>query len=77
MVPGNVASRFVHELQTTPGRWIQEKRIETARALLERTRLSISEVCYRIGYQDVASFSRLFSNTTGMAPGEFRRQVQS
>ncbi len=56
-----LARRFFEELQMTPGKWIQEKRLESARALLEGSRLSVSEVCYRVGYDDVASFSRLFS----------------
>jgi AraC-like DNA-binding protein len=72
-----LARRFLDELQTSPGRWIQERRLAAARALLEGTKLSVSEVCHRIGYEDVASFSRLFSKATGMAPGEFRRQARS
>jgi transcriptional regulator GlxA family with amidase domain len=71
-----MSRRFNSELETNPGKWIQQKRLETARALLEGTKLGVSEICYRIGYQDVASFSRLFSKTTGMAPGEFRKQIQ-
>jgi transcriptional regulator GlxA family with amidase domain len=75
--PRTLSRRFLDELQTSPGKWIREKRLESARTLLEATRLSVSEVCYRVGYQDLASFSRLFSKTTGMTPGEFRRQIQA
>jgi transcriptional regulator GlxA family with amidase domain len=71
-----LARRFLDELHTTPGKWITEKRLEAARALLETTHLGVAEICYRVGYQDVASFSRLFSRTSGVAPGEFRKQVQ-
>ncbi|WP_366838914.1 helix-turn-helix domain-containing protein [Chitinophaga sp.] len=49
--------------------------METAKKLLGATKLSISEICYRVGYEDLASFSRLFAQTTGMAPGEFRRET--
>lgn len=66
-----LSRRFVSELKTTPGKWIQERRLELARSLLEGTKLSVSEICYRVGYQDVASFSRTFSKTTGMAPASF------
>lgn len=70
-----LSRKFREELDTTPGKWIQEKRIETAKKLLGATKLSISEICYRVGYEDLASFSRLFAQTTGMAPGEFRRET--
>lgn len=67
--------KFTDELLISPGKWLQHKRLEVARKLLEETLLNISEICYRVGYQDQASFSRLFLKTTGMTPGEFRRQA--
>jgi transcriptional regulator GlxA family with amidase domain len=75
--PRTLSRKFKNELEITPGKWIQNKRLEMARALLEMTRLSVSEICYRIGYQDVASFSRLFAKSTGMPPADFRRQIVS
>jgi transcriptional regulator GlxA family with amidase domain len=71
-----LARTFSKTIQTSPGKWIQGKRLEAARTLLQTTRLSVSEICYRVGYEDLASFSRLFSQTSGMTPGEFRKQVQ-
>jgi AraC-like DNA-binding protein len=72
--PRTLSRRFSDELQMSPGRWIQERRLDAAKQLLESTDLSVSEVCYRVGYQNVASFSRLFSREMGLPPGEFRRQ---
>jgi transcriptional regulator GlxA family with amidase domain len=72
-----LSRKFKNELQISPGKWIQNKRLEMARALLEMTRLPVSEICYRIGYQDAASFSRLFAKSTGMPPADFRRQIVS
>jgi AraC family transcriptional regulator, transcriptional activator FtrA len=69
-----LARRFAEELHTTPGQWIQDRRLDAAKSLLEQTRLTVSEICYRIGYQDVASFSRLFSAKIALPPGEYRRQ---
>jgi transcriptional regulator GlxA family with amidase domain len=76
MTPRTLARRFVDELKLSPGKWIQEQRLEAARVLLESTSLSVSEVCFRIGYQDVASFGRLFIRSTGMTPGKYRRELR-
>jgi transcriptional regulator GlxA family with amidase domain len=70
-----LSRKFFNDLQTSPGKWIQEKRLEMARGLLESTQLNVSEICYRVGYRDVASFSRLFVKTTRLPPSEFRRQI--
>jgi transcriptional regulator GlxA family with amidase domain len=67
-----LSRRFLKELRKTPGTWIQDKRLEAARVLLERTGLTVSQVCYRIGYEDVASFSRTFTRKIGMTPREYR-----
>jgi transcriptional regulator GlxA family with amidase domain len=75
--PRTLARRFDEELHTTPGKWIQLQRLEAAKALLETTRLGIADICYRVGYEDPASFGRLFARTTGMTPGEFRRHLRS
>jgi transcriptional regulator GlxA family with amidase domain len=77
MSPRTLARMFLKELGSSPGKWIQERRIEAARALLEGTRFSIAEVCHRVGYEDLASFSRLFSKSTGMPPGEFRKHLRT
>ncbi|WP_352698113.1 helix-turn-helix transcriptional regulator [Mesorhizobium sp. M0152] len=76
LAPRTLARRFSDELHTTPGRWIQDQRIDAAKSLLESTRLGIVEVCYQVGYQDAASFSRLFMRAVGLSPGEYRRQNQ-
>jgi AraC family transcriptional activator FtrA len=73
--PRTMARMFLKELKTSPGRWIQEVRLRRARHLLETTNLNISEVCYAVGYEDVASFGRLFARAIGLSPKEFRRHL--
>lgn len=76
MSPRTMARKFFDEFQISPGKWIQTKRIEMSKTLLEETKLSISEICCQIGFDDPSSFSRLFSKITGMGPIEFRKQIQ-
>ncbi|MGO4214216.1 helix-turn-helix domain-containing protein [Terriglobus sp. YAF25] len=42
----------------------------------EATKLSVSEICFRVGYQDSASFGRLFARVTGLTPGAFRKELR-
>jgi len=77
ITPRTLSRKFQDELAMSPGKWIQQKKIDMAITLLGETKLSISEICYKIGYQDASSFTRLFSKITGMSPGEFRRQTKS
>ena len=49
-------------------------RLSRAKELLARTDLPVAGVARRVGYEDPAYFSRLFSRRVGMAPVRFRAQ---
>ena len=66
--------RFATATGFTPIVYLQQLRIEKARGLLEHSRLSISEISYKVGYQDTSAFSRVFRNITGLTAGEYRKR---
>ncbi len=68
--------RFREATGTSPRRWIQERRLERARELLEGG-ASLSQTCDGVGWSDVASFARLFRERTGMTPARYREWVRS
>lgn len=76
MTPKTLARRFKRELDVTPGKWLQSIRITRAKEHLETSAFSVAEICDRIGYDDRASFARLFSRITGLTPTEYRRQMR-
>jgi AraC-like DNA-binding protein len=49
-----------------------EVRTERARELLAEGQLSVTQIAYRLGYTDVASFVRSFRRQTGRTPGSLR-----
>jgi LacI family transcriptional regulator len=52
---------------------IHHYRMERARDLLEHSRLSVAEVSDQIGLADVKRFSKLFKETYGQTPRDFRK----
>lgn len=72
-----LSRRFMETLQTSPGKWIQQRRIVMAKQLLETGKLPIAAVCFEVGYEDLASFTRLFTRSTGMTPSEYRTATRS
>ncbi len=57
---------------TTPGRWLLQKRLEYSRYLLETTDSSIDEVCHRSGFENTSHFIRVFKEKNGLTPGQFK-----
>ncbi len=66
--------RFKSATGMTPSEYIQRTKIETACRLLLETREPVSGICYRVGYNDVPSFVRLFTKWVGVTPGMYRRR---
>ncbi|MBO6606764.1 MAG: helix-turn-helix transcriptional regulator [Psychroserpens sp.] len=52
---------------------IHDKLIEKAKLDLSSTNQSVSEIAYQLGFEQPASFSKLFKAKTEMSPIEFRR----
>ncbi|MGH2743477.1 MAG: helix-turn-helix domain-containing protein [Thermoleophilaceae bacterium] len=50
--------------------------MERAKRALETGSAPIEEISWAVGYEDAASFRRLFKRVTGLTPGEYRRRFQ-
>ena len=69
--------RFRSVLDQTPLAYLQDLRLEAARALLETSALNVEDVACQVGYSDTSSFSRLFRQRVGMSPGAYRGRFQA
>lgn len=49
-------------------------RIKEAKALLKKTGLNIAQIAYKIGYQNMESFTRLFKSSVGQTPTSYRKK---
>jgi AraC-like DNA-binding protein len=50
-------------------------RMRVAAELLRNTQLTVKDVAYRFGYDDVGQFSKLFKQKIGLPPSQFRGRV--
>jgi AraC-like DNA-binding protein/mannose-6-phosphate isomerase-like protein (cupin superfamily) len=57
--------------------FVSRLRINKACQLLMETDLYITNVCYDVGFNNVANFNRRFLQVKGMTPKEFRRQAEA
>lgn len=69
--------RFKSATGKTPLQYLQEIRIEIAKDLLKTSNLSISEIAYRVGYQDMGHFTGLFKKLLEATPSEYRATVRA
>lgn len=56
--------------------YIQTLRIEEAKHVLETTDAAVETVGPQVGYEDSASFRKLFRRLCGMSPADYRRKLQ-
>ena len=73
----NFNRRFKSATGKSPLRYLQEVRLGVARELLQNSNLSISEIAYRIGYQDLGHFSDLFKKLFAATPHDYRMTVRA
>lgn len=72
--PAHFIRTFRAVFGETPHRYLQRRRVERAAALLRRTRRSVTEICFDVGFQSVGTFSRTFREIMGESPSAFRRR---
>ena len=68
--------RFARATGYSPIAYVQHVRVEEAKRRLERTSESVDAISYLVGYEDPASFRRLFKRITGVTPAAYRRKLQ-
>lgn len=57
-----------------PHRWLTERRVERAKALLRAGAMPLSEIALACGFAHQSHFTRTFTAAVGCPPGEWRRR---
>ncbi|SMF29351.1 transcriptional regulator, AraC family with amidase-like domain [Alteromonadaceae bacterium Bs31] len=69
--------RFKTATACTPSDYLKNIRLNSAKDLLKTTNLNVSEIMYRVGYQDSAHFTQLFKKKHGVTPSQYRTTVRA
>ena len=75
---GRSLSTFKRDFETqfsdTPANFIKEKKLEKALELIQSTELSVSEICYEVGFHDTSHFTKTFKQKYNQTPSEYRKK---
>jgi transcriptional regulator GlxA family with amidase domain len=74
--PRTFARRFRAETGYQPIDYVQALRVEEAKQMLETEDLAVDDVAEAVGYDDPASFRRVFKRRAGLTPAAYRRKFQ-
>ena len=58
----------------SPLNWINKVTMDTAKAMLINENVNMSDIAFKVGFMEQASFSRFFKKETGIAPLDYRKQ---
>ena len=66
------ARTFTAAYGETPRAYLTRRRIERAKTLLRTANLSVTEICFLVGFASLGSFSSRFRELVGQSPSEYR-----
>jgi transcriptional regulator GlxA family with amidase domain len=72
----NFARVFTKEMKTTPAKFVERLRVESARRRLEESQNSMETIAAECGFGNVNSMRNVFQRTLKIAPGQYRRHFR-
>jgi len=66
---------FVQLYQTSPGKWLMEKRLAHAKHLLAMTGKTVGDAAFESGFESSSHFSRAFSRHFGVSPSSIKKEA--
>ncbi|WP_289645010.1 BLUF domain-containing protein [Maribacter aestuarii] len=73
MSPKKIQAGIQYLYGSSANDYITKLRLEHAKELMHATDMSISEVCYGVGYQSRSYFSKIFKEMHGLLPSDYKK----
>ena len=70
----NFARRFAEAAGTTPARWVQARRLDQARHLLEATTWPVTRIAHACGFSSAVTFRQNFMAAYSTSPTSYRQR---
>ncbi|MFI1771642.1 helix-turn-helix domain-containing protein [Thalassobellus citreus] len=61
----------------TPGKWLNNKRLEYAKTLLENPDLNINDICWESGFKNASHFNSSFKDKYNLPPNQYRKKLRA
>ena len=73
ITPEYLGTQFHKEMGVTFSTYLKQVRMSKAKELLIGTQLKLYEIAEKLGYSDSKYFSKVFKETFGQLPAEYRK----
>lgn len=77
MSAGHFSRLFREAYGESPYAYLMTRRIERAMALLRNSELTVTEICFTVGFSSLGTFSTRFTELTGLAPSHYRQRADT
>lgn len=72
--PSHFVRAFKETYGETPGQYLSRRRIDRAQEMLRCGDRSVTEICTRVGFTSLGTFSTRFKQRTGLTPSAYRER---
>jgi AraC-like DNA-binding protein len=69
------ARAFAAAYGEPPRTYLTRRRVERAKSLLRSANLTVTEVCFMVGFESLGSFSALFKRLVGRSPSAYQSSM--
>jgi AraC-like DNA-binding protein len=75
MSAGHLSREFKKAYGEPPYAYLMTRRIERAMTVLRRGDLSVTDVCFAVGFSSLGTFSTRFTELVGVSPSTYKREA--
>jgi len=75
MSAGHLSREFKRAYGEPPYAYLMTRRIERAMTMLRRGDMSVTDVCFAVGFSSLGTFSTRFTELVGVPPSTYRTEA--